>query len=493
MFKFILLISFTFHSLSWAYQESEQQLGDIGGVSEKYLNSSIAILSGVGTYDNTGISSSLPAGPQQELAISYTKQGIAFYHAFQWEDSVRSFYEALRLDAHLARAYLGLALSFTMLNRDSAKLETVLTDLLTKAQKSATTTQDNDQERLWVDSINLFFQAKFGIASSPLISKKASEVSTQSVGMQLQDLIQELTLTYQDPEAYAFWGWDLGNQNALTEGIEKFPKHMGILHYLVHINENTGEYQAAVDYAKTMVQIAPEAPHIVHMYGHVLPMIGRWDEANEYFLKAHCLHQAVLKVTDPLCAAVNVDAAVSTYTPAPQEFWHYSHNLQLFGFSLMRTREVMKAETIFKNLCNMGSCTSLLQFYLGEKMYDKALLQISAMEPNNETMYMGIQAFVMIGELTQAEEFLSMSPQESSLERFVAELTVAFAKKSITSVQDQQLQRFLQKATTNPNFDTWSNLLPVLRKLHNAAAQFQAPQTKAIYDAIQKIDSGHPL
>lgn len=493
MFKCILLISLMIPSFSWAHLEGEHQLGSIGGVSEPYLSSPIAILTGVGTYDTPGITSSLADGEAQELALKYTRQGLALNHAFQWEDAVRSFYEALRLDPNLSRASLGLSASFTMLNRDSSKLDTVLSELLAKAQKSASGLNNNEQDRLWVDVINLYYQGKFGLKETPLISQKAKAIESMSLEKKLSKLLEELTTTFQDPEAFAFWGWELGQRKALELGISKFPQHMGILHYLVHINENTGEYQIAINYAKTMVQMAPEAPHIVHMYGHVLPMIGRWDEANVYFLKAHCLHQAVLKVTDPLCANVKVQAAVSEYTPRPEEFWHYAHNLQLFGFSLMRTRDLVTAEAIFQKLCDMGDCKSLLEFYLGEKMYDKAFVQMSSMEPNNESMYMGIQAFVMMGEVGQAEQYLTMMPQEKSLERFTAELTLAFAKKNVSSLQDQQLQGFLENATTNPNFDTWSNLLPVLRRFSIAAAQFQAPQAKTIYDAIQKIDPGHPL
>lgn len=494
MFKAILSVLFVFCINAQAHIEGEHQLGSVGGVSEEYLSSAIDILPGVGLYEELVMVSSLPAGAEQELVLKYTKQGMALNHAFQWEDAVRSFYEALKRDPKMARAYIGLAQAFTMLNRDQSKLPTVLGDLLGSAQKAALEVQGNEQDRLWVDVFQLLYQAQFGIAQKPLISTTAKSFQGNAMN-QLGEALNILASQYNDPEAFALLGWDLGDVDMLTYGVQRFPKHSGILHYLVHTNENTGKYQIAVDYARRLVVETPNAPHHIHMLGHVLPMVGKWSEASDYFLKAHCIHQAVFRVQDPLCAGVKVEGApMSSYTPDPTEMWHYAHNLELFGFSLMRERRLEDAEAIFKKMCQVASCQSLFQFYQGEKMHSELVAAVEQMaSPTMTYKFMQAQSLIMLGEMQKAQSLLSTLSNDGTMEPFATGLALAWSQGGLNAQQKQSLAQLIDRATTNPNFDAWSHLLPVLRKLHGYAQKFNASETQSLYDAVQKIDAGHPL
>ncbi len=494
MFNAILTVLFVFCINAHANIDGEHQLGAVGGVSEEYLSSPIEILPGVGLYEELVMVSSLPQGTEQELVLKYTKQGIALNHAFQWEDAVRSFYAAIKRDPKMARAYLGLAQAFTMLNRDQTKLPTVLNDLVGKAQEVAIEVSNNEQDRLWVDSFHLLYQAQFGIAAKPLISVTAKSFQGDVMN-QLGQALNILASQYNDPEAFALLGWDLGDSDMLTFGVQRFPKHSGIIHYLVHNNENSGQYQQAVDYARRMVAITPNAPHNVHMLGHVLPMVGKWDEASTYFLKAHCIHQAVFRVQDPMCIGVKVEGApLSSYTPDPTEMWHYAHNLELFGFSLMRERRIQDAEVIFSEMCRVSNCQSLLQFYQGEKMHSKVVDAVAQMPSAPATYkYMQAQSLVLLGETQKAQSLLATLTNDGSLEPFAAGLALAWSQGGLSQMQKQTLAQLIERATTNPNFDAWSHLLPVLRKLHGYAKNFNAAETQSIYDAVQKIDAGHPL
>ncbi len=495
MLKFILSVFFIFCINAQAHADGKHQLGSVGSVSEEYLTSAIEILPGVGLYKDIAMVSSLPAGQDQELALQYTKQGIALNHAFQWEDAVRSFYEAIDRDPKMARAYVGLAQAFTMLNRDQSKLPTVLANLLNKAQSVAVDVRDNEQDRLWVDVFQLLYQAQYGIQAQPLISMTSKSFKGPNAGNQLWEALSILISQYNDPEAFAMAGWDLGDSALLDEGVQRFPEHSGIIHYLVHNNENAGQYQVAVDFARRLVVLTPNAPHNVHMLGHVLPMVGGWSEASTHFLKAHCIHQAVFRVQDPLCANVKVEGApLSSYTPDQSEMWHYAHNLELFGFSLMRDRRLQDAETIFTEMCRIANCQSLLQFYQGEKMHSKVVDLISQMNtPPATYRYMLAQSLVMLDRVQEAQTLLASLQNDGSMEPFATGLALAWSQGGLSSMQKQSLAQLIDRATTNPNFDAWSHLLPVLRKLHGYAAKFNASETQNIYDAIQKIDAGHPL
>lgn len=484
--------------LSWslnAFAHGDEH--GMGVVSHEYLESSIAVLKGVGTYNQLQITSSLPAGKNQELALTYTKQGIALHHAFQWEDSVRSFNEALRLDPNMSRAYTGLVTSLLNLMGPTDTFDFVQENLQ-KAATAAAQVQNNELDRLWVDALVVVYAAQYNITLNVAPVSQIGKTMTGDVNAKISALFGAMTNTYKDAEAYAFVGWTLGSMQFLDVGEKLFPTHSGILHYLTHVNENTGKYNEALAFGQRTIASAPDAPHLLHMVGHVLPLLGRWEEANEYFLKAHCIHKAVLRQPEPLCAGLQFEAPMSTAQPSSKEFWHFAHNLELYGFSLMRVRDLPLAEKMFSERCDAGDCTSLVQFYLGEGMYDKAVQfvdgAIKSIPGNTGSPFlqMKVQALIAENKIAEAQSLYGLT-KPSGLEGLATMLSMAWATNSMTLSLKMNLNNVLQQATTNPNFDTWSHMLPVLRKLHRIAKQYNAAETQAIYDAIQKIDAGHPL
>jgi tetratricopeptide (TPR) repeat protein len=494
MTKYSFFLCCFFACLSAQAHSDHTSAGGMGIVSEAYLDSSIAVLTGIGTYDGLQITSSL-TNDKKALALTYTKQGIALNHAFQWEDSVRSFQEALRLDPKMARAYTGLVVAYMSLANSSSSLDFISHDLKDAAQ-AASSLSNNEVDRLWVDVYSLYYSQYTADVPSP-VSQLGQQVSG-SMKQKIETLLTELMNTYHDPEAYAFYGWDLQHVEVLAKAGKLFPKHSGILHYLTHVNENSGHYEAAADYARQVIALAPDAPHLIHMYGHILPLLGQWDEANKYFLRAHCIHRAQLRLPDPLCAGIKVNAPMSAVTPKPTELWHYSHNLELFGFGLMRARDLKNAEIIFLDRCEAGDCTSIVQFYLGEGMYDKAIAKAKELiqngNPATPTLaQMEIQALIAQKNIPAAQELLQQFPATKGLEALTTYLFISFANGSLSQAMAQNLTSFLDQATTDPNFDTWSHQLPILRKLYKAAVIFAAIEKQEIYDAIQKIDPGHPL
>jgi tetratricopeptide (TPR) repeat protein len=477
---------------------------DLGVVSKEYLSSSIAVLNKVGTYDALQVTSSLPDGANQKLALTYTKQGIALHHAFQWEDSVRSFNEALRLDENMVRAHLGKCVASLNLAGPNDDLS-FIADHLQDAAAAALKVSNNEVDRLWVDIYSLYIPAQYGINISFVPVSSVGKTMSGDLSQKISVLINELAQKYNDPEAFAFAGWDLQSTSYLDAGEKLFPKHTGILHYLTHIRENSGSpehselYQQAADFAKRVVDIAPDAPHLVHMYGHVLPLLGRWDEANKYFLRSHCIHRAVLRIADSLCANEKFQAPMSTVTPGARELWHYSHNLELFGFSLMRTRDVTNAERIFTDRCSSGDCSSLVQFYLGEGLYDKATASVDSVvksvsgNAGSPFLQMKVQALVADNKIPEAQTLFKQTSPGNSIEGFASMLTIAWATKTVTPDMQTTLTGWLQQSTANPNFDVWSHTLPVLRKLHRVAKEFGAKEEVELYNAIQRIDPGHPF
>jgi tetratricopeptide (TPR) repeat protein len=67
---------------------------------------------------------------------------------------------------------------------------------------------------------------------------------------------------------------------ALLEPLfQKHPQHPGIPHYLIHAYDNVEMATQGVEAARVYAQIAPSAPHALHMPSHIYTRLGMWKES----------------------------------------------------------------------------------------------------------------------------------------------------------------------------------------------------------------------
>lgn len=506
--SFIFIVLFTTLSTN-ASAHSGHKHDSVGIVSGEYLYSKIGIIENVGTYKIEMCTSS--QNEKEELVETLISQGLALHHAFQWEDAFRSFNEAISEDPAAPRAYLGMALILPSLRAD----QNLIKDYLNKGVSAAKNCAEFPQDQLWADAVSIFqllngLPLPQGFPVTELGKQLNTEqLSQANVMATLSNILAELIQTYNDPEAKAFAGWDLRNTELLEPFLKEHPNHSGLVHYNVHINENSGQYDKAVAQAEHLVKLANNAPHLLHMYGHVLPLVGRHEEANKYFLRAHCIHKAVIKEPTSLCDEFEFSGLpISDYTPKANEFWHHSHNLELFGFNLMRTRNLELAEEIFRERCQAGDCSSLAQFYLGEGNFEQAesFLTAALNDPANQQQsglltLLKIQSLIGLNSLSEASQLWKSSGLPTALPnhprfddiRATIYMYVIQTEGSLGNLSGD-LKQALELATSNPNFDTWAHVLPLLRKVYRVAhAKNATSEAQQLLNAINAIDEGHPL
>jgi hypothetical protein len=56
------------------------------------------------------------------------------------------------------------------------------------------------------------------------------------------------------------------------------PDHPGIAHYIIHAADTPGLAAQGLDAARHYAQIAPAAPHALHMPSHIFARLGLWQE-----------------------------------------------------------------------------------------------------------------------------------------------------------------------------------------------------------------------
>src|SRR5688572_27601282 len=261
-------------------------------------------------------------------AQAFYDQGLAYIHSYVWIEAARSFHQALREDPDLAMAWMGLARAEQGMHRDKEA-----TAAIEKARSLAVKATEREQRHVALRAQQMEAQSapaeKEGEKHDAY--KRAIE---KAIAADPSDA--ELWVLRGNAEEPGPWGrGQAGGIGAIAyyeAALARYPGHFGAHHYLVHAFENVGRHAEAAAHGKVYAEAVPKVAHAQHMYGHVLPRLGKWKEALEQFEKA--------------------DAIEETYAREqklrPGDDWHHVHNLQLLGYTYLRLGRMEDAEKAFR-------------------------------------------------------------------------------------------------------------------------------------------------
>jgi len=66
----------------------------------------------------------------------------------------------------------------------------------------------------------------------------------------------------------------------------EFPEHPGVVHYLIHADDNAEMAPRGLEPARVYARIAPSAPHALHMPSHIFTRLGMWKDSIQSNLAA---------------------------------------------------------------------------------------------------------------------------------------------------------------------------------------------------------------
>ena len=250
-------------------------------------------------------------------AQAYYDQGLALLDSYVWVDAARSFHEALRRDPELAMAELGLAKAYA--NADAWAQAFAH---LNKAADLASRGKTSPKEAKWITLGQVQFSAIF---AAPAERAEKHQIYKR----QIEELIA------MDPDDTHAWalrgnaeetrpqgrgqGGGVGSIAFYEAALVHDPNFWPADHFLIHSYENLGNYALAAEHGKKYADAAPGVPHAQHMYAHVLPRLGKWQEAADQLAKADRLQREYFASGIP-----------------PVEEWHHGHNIQLLGVANLR-------------------------------------------------------------------------------------------------------------------------------------------------------------
>jgi tetratricopeptide (TPR) repeat protein len=208
-------------------------------------------------------------------------RGLLLLHSFEYTAARRSFLEAQKQDPHFALAVWGEALTYNHAlwnEQDTPAARAALTKLgATSAERVARGATEREREYLGA------VEKLYG-AGDKLVRNRAYSDAMHDLARKFPD----------DLDARALYSLSLlgltGLRNhenymraaAEAEAVYDVDKrHPGALHYMIHAYDDPIHAPLGLRAARLYAQVAPAAPHAVHMTSHIYFALGMWDEAIE--------------------------------------------------------------------------------------------------------------------------------------------------------------------------------------------------------------------
>jgi hypothetical protein len=250
-------------------------------------------------------------------------RAVAMLHSFFFPETVKAFTALAAQEPSCAMAHWGIAIS----QRPNPLVAPFPPELMKngwqaieQARAASTKTQ---RESDWIEALAAFF-------------KDYDTVDLRKRTLAYEAAMERLAARYpDDSEAAVFYALalneavDLNDRTyakqfkaaAILQAIEaKQPEHPGVPHYLIHSYDFAPICREGLTAAQRYAELAPAAPHALHMPSHTFSMLGMWEESIAANIKTIAASRAY-------AAANKLDG---TYAAAPHsyDFMQYAY-LQL--------------------------------------------------------------------------------------------------------------------------------------------------------------------
>jgi len=210
-------------------------------------------------------------------------RAVALLHSFQFSRAIEGFNAVLEEDATCGIAYWGIALSdwsnpFAPGMKDKSQLHAGRES----AERGKTVGEKTERERAYLAAVGKLYTA---YESTP---QRARLIA-------YRDAMGEVAAKYpEDHEAQIFYALavaaseDLADKTyagrlkagAILEKLfEEEPTHPGLAHYIIHTYDVPALAGRGLVAARRYSEIAPDAPHALHMPSHTFTRTGYWQES----------------------------------------------------------------------------------------------------------------------------------------------------------------------------------------------------------------------
>ena len=209
-------------------------------------------------------------------------RAVALLHSFAYAASKNAFRKVAELDPQCAMAHWGIAMTYFRQLWDSSLVPATISIGQTEIEQAQRIGANSERERQFIRSLRLLYQ-------------DANTIPYRTRALNYEHAMSDLAAANRvDIEAQVFYALALlsnaspadkthAKQKQAADLLEPlnrmYPQHPGIPHYLIHAYDNAELAPRGLPAAKAYSQIAPSAPHALHMPSHIFSRLGLWEDS----------------------------------------------------------------------------------------------------------------------------------------------------------------------------------------------------------------------
>ena len=227
-----------------------------------------------------------PTSTDSVEAQTAFNRGMLLLHLFEYDDAADAFQKAEALDPRFAMAYWGEAMTYNhgIWNQLDAKAGNVALAKLAATSAARAAKAPTPREKAYLAAVEILY---------------AGQGTKVQRDARYSDAMQQLGKDYpHDNNAQLFYALSLMGR---SEGVRDVPVYLhagaiaersfrvnpqnpGAAHYWIHAMDEPEHAAGALEAARALSKIAPDAGHAQHMTSHIFMALGMWDDlvdANE--------------------------------------------------------------------------------------------------------------------------------------------------------------------------------------------------------------------
>jgi len=210
------------------------------------------------------------------------ERGVALLHSFAYAAAEDAFQGVAELDPRCAMAHWGMAMAYYHQLWEPHISPAAIPIAQKEIQRAQQIGAGSERERQFINALGLIYQ-------------DAATVPYGTRALNYEGAMRDLaSANRKDVEAQVFYALALLSNASpadkthakqkeaadLLEPLERsYPQHPGIPHYLIHAYDNAELAPRGLPAARAYVQIAPSAPHALHMPSHIFTRLGLWEDS----------------------------------------------------------------------------------------------------------------------------------------------------------------------------------------------------------------------
>ncbi len=210
------------------------------------------------------------------------ERAVALLHSFWWREGEKAFREVLERDPNCAIATWGIATILIGNTFATGPTPAQAQQAKEAIERGRAIGAKTERERFFIEAVAEYYDRFSDRSHAQRIKSLSDAFENVARRFPEDDEAQIFSAIYltatQQPSEQTFAS-ALKAAAILETQFKKHPDHPGVAHYLIHSYDYPPIAEKGLNAARRYSEIAPSAPHALHMPSHIFTRVGAWQDS----------------------------------------------------------------------------------------------------------------------------------------------------------------------------------------------------------------------